>query len=59
MNSEAMAFMLAFSLWTFIECLNVHTMILGDSFIAVNRKASSLFYGAYSLARHKVLKKII
>lgn len=52
-----MAFMLAFILWTFIECLNVHTMILGDSFIAVNRKASSLFYGAYSLARHKVLKK--
>lgn len=46
----------AFSSWVCTECLNVPSMIRGDSFTAVSRKASSLLYGAYSLARHKVKK---
>lgn len=46
MSQEAMAFMPTFSSWIFTECLNVPSMILGDSLIAVNRKASSLLHGA-------------
>lgn len=50
---KAMAFMDAFSSRIFIEHLNVPSMILGDSFTAVNKKRSSLFYGLL-LVRHEV-----
>lgn len=53
-RKRAMAFMHAFSSWIFIEHLNVPSMILGDSFIAVNKKRSSIFYGAYTLVGHEV-----
>lgn len=38
-----MAFMDAFSSWIFIEHLNVPSMILGDSFTAVNKKEVPYF----------------
>lgn len=53
-KKKAMAFMHAFSSWIFIEHLNVPSMILGDSFTAVNKKRSSLFNGAYTLVGHEV-----
>lgn len=33
----------ASSSWIFMDCLNVPNIILGDSFIAVNKDTSSLF----------------
>lgn len=37
-RKKAMASMHAFNSWIFINCLNVPSMILGDSFTAVNKK---------------------
>lgn len=52
-----MTFVHASTPWIFTECLNVSSMILGDSFIAVNKKASFLFYRAYSLVGHELKQK--
>lgn len=53
-QNKAKAPMHAFSSWIFMDCLNVPNMILGDSFIGVNKNTSSLFYGAYNLVGHEI-----